>query len=83
MGAPFQMTMRLASSYGVICSRAGLDAMLAALAKDMPAMLADMNSFFWEFETRACQILAATPHEDEAYVQEILDAYVARSGVND
>lgn len=58
------MTMQLARSEGGPCSRAGLDAMLAALARDMPAMLEDRNSFFWEFETRACQILAAAPYED-------------------
>ena len=57
--------------------------MLAALAKDMPAMLEDRNNFYWEFETRACRILAAAPYEDEAYVQKMLDAYIARSGVND
>ena len=77
------MTMQSANSDGCTCSRSGLDAMLAALAEDMPAMLEDRNSFFREFETRACQILAAAPQEDEAYVQEVLDAYVARSGVND
>lgn len=77
------MTMQLANSEGSTRSRSGLDAMLTELAKDMPAMLEDRNNFFWEFETRACQILAAAPYEDEAYVQEILDAYIARSGVND
>jgi hypothetical protein len=57
--------------------------LLAQLSADMPAMLEDRNTFFREFEDRACQILAVTAPEDEAYVQEVLDAYVERSRVNE
>lgn len=64
-------------------SRMVIDALLSQLAADMPTMLEDRNTFFREFEDRACQILAVTAPEDEDYVDEILAAYVARAKVND
>jgi len=49
----------------------------------MPRMMGDMNTLFREFEDRSEQILAATAPEDQAYVVEVLQAFVDRSGVND
>ena len=59
-----------------------IDALLSQLAADIPTMLEDRNTFFREFEDRACQILALTAPEDEAYVDEVIAAYVARAGVS-
>jgi hypothetical protein len=64
-------------------SRAGVEAMLATLSADMPAMLENRNTFYREFEDRACQILAVTAPEDEDYVDAVLAAYVDRARVND
>ena len=64
-------------------SRAGINDMLAKLAADMPRLLRDRNTFLREFEDRSAQILSATAPEDEAYVLEVLEAFVARSAIND
>ena len=64
-------------------SRTGINDMLAELAAEMPRLLRNRNTFFREFEDRSEQILAATAPEDEAYVREVLEAFVARSGIND
>lgn len=64
-------------------SRSGINDLLAELAADIPHMLLDVNTFFRQFEDRSEQILAATAPEDEAYVLEVLQAFVDRSGVND
>lgn len=77
------MTMQSASDRGEVCSRHGVDILLAQLAADLPRLLEDRNTFFGEFEDRACQILAVTAPEDEGYVDEVLAAYVARAKVNE
>ena len=64
-------------------SRTGINDMLAELAAELPRLLRDRNAFFREFEDRSEQILAATAPEDEAYVREVLEAFVARSGISD
>ncbi|RYE73068.1 MAG: hypothetical protein EOO81_01640 [Oxalobacteraceae bacterium] len=64
-------------------SRTGINDMLAELSADMPRMLRDRNTFFREFEDRSELILGAAAPEDQAYVLEVLQAFVDRSGVND
>jgi hypothetical protein len=64
-------------------SRTCINDLLAELAADMPRMMGDMNTFFREYEDRSEQILAASAPEDQAYVVEVLQAFVDRSGVND
>lgn len=64
-------------------SRTGLNDMLAELAEDIPRLLRDRNTFFREFADRSQKILAASAPEDEAYVLEVLEAFVARSGIHD
>ena len=64
-------------------SRTGINDMLAELAADIPRMLGDKNAFFRDFEDRAEQVLAATAPEDQAYVLEVLEAFVNRCGIND
>ena len=64
-------------------SRTAINDMLAELAADMPRILRERNTFFREFEDRSMQILAMTAPEDEAYVLEVMEAFVARSGIND
>jgi hypothetical protein len=78
-----RMTMQSASETGQVRSRFGVDMLLAQLAADMPGLLEDRNTFFREFEDRACRILAVTAPEDEDYVDEVLGAYVARARVNE
>lgn len=64
-------------------SRTGINDMLAELAADIPGLLLDRATFFREFGNRSQQILAASAPEDEAYVLEVLGAFMARSGIND
>ena len=64
-------------------SRTGINDMPAEPAADMPRLLRDRHIFFREFEDGSGRILAATAPEDEAYVHEVLEAFVPRSGIND
>ena len=64
-------------------SRTAINDMLADLVTEMPRLLRDRDTFFREFEDRSEQILSATAPEDQAYVLEVLQAFVDRSEVNE
>lgn len=59
-----------------------LDRRLRELARDLPAMLNDLDTFPARFEERAMRILSETAPADEAYLMSVLDALAERSRYN-
>ena len=62
--------------------RSTLDQRLAALEADVPALLADRNTFPEAFEERAEQLVSALDAEEHAHAWCQLEAIVERSGFN-
>ena len=65
-----------------VIDRITLDQRLMALEADVPALMADRNTFPEAFEERAEQLVQGLDSEDHAYAWLQLEAIVERSGFN-
>ena len=62
--------------------RLTLDQRLIALEADVPALMADRNTFPEAFEERAEQLVSGLDATEQAYAWRELEAIVERSGFN-
>jgi hypothetical protein len=62
--------------------RSTLDQRLAALEAEVPALMADRDTFPQAFEERAEQLVSGLDAKEHAYAWRQLEAIVERSGFN-